>query len=49
MFFVPKFEEVYKKALDEYEQIKFESETYPQEFLTKFKPEKKEVKNGKEL
>ena len=45
MFFVPRFEEVFKKALDEYEQIKFESETYPQEFLVKFRPEKKRGKN----
>ncbi len=40
------FEEVYKRALDEYEQMKFESDIPPPSILNKFRPEKKRGKNG---
>jgi hypothetical protein len=34
-YFIPRFEEVFKKALEEYQEISFEDDIYPQEFLIK--------------
>lgn len=44
-YFVPRFEEVFKEALEEYQEINTENEAYPQKWLVKNKSKKKEVKN----
>jgi len=40
-YFVPVFEQIYKNAIEKYQEINFEEDTCPQEFLIKI-----EVKNG---